>query len=200
MMLAGLVLLPFVAAVACAMLPDTARNATAWLAGLTALAGCALLGLAAPDVFAGEILRVSVPWFANVNFGFRMDGLAWTFALVVCGIGALVVLYARYYLSADDPPARFFAYLLAFMGAMLGIVLADNLILLVVFWELTSVSSFLLIGFWTHRSDARQGARMALTVTGMGGLCLLGGVIVLGQIAVASLLHVDLASWSLVRS
>ena len=200
MMLAVLVLLPFVAAVACAMLPDTARNATAWLAGLTALAGCALLGVAAPAVFAGEILRVSAPWFANVNFGFRMDGLAWTFALVVCGIGALVVLYARYYLSADDPPARFFAYLLAFMGAMLGIVLADNLILLVVFWELTSVSSFLLIGFWTHRSDARQGARMALTVTGMGGLCLLGGVIVLGQIVGSYSLDVVLGAGALVRA
>ncbi len=167
-MLFVLVLLPYVAAIVCATLPNTARNATAWLAGLTALAGCALLGVAAPAVFAGDILRASMPWFADVSFGFRMDGLAWTFALVICAIGALVVLYARYYLSAADPPARFFALLLAFMGAMLGVVLADNLILLVVFWELTSVSSFLLIGFWTHRADARQGARMALTVTGTG--------------------------------
>ena len=77
---------------------------------------------------------------------------------IVCAIGALVVLYARYYLAPEDPPARFFAYLLAFMGAMLGVVLADNLILLVVFWELTSLSSFLLIGYWRHRADARQGA------------------------------------------
>ena len=182
------------------MLPNTARNATAWLAGLTALAGCALLAVAAPAVFAGDILRVSVPWFADVGFGFRMDGLAWTFALVICGIGALVVLYARYYLSAADPPARFFALLLAFMGAMLGVVLADNLILLVVFWELTSVSSFLLIGFWTHRADARQGARMALTVTGLGGLCLLGGVIVLGQIAGSYSLDVVLGAGALVRA
>jgi multicomponent K+:H+ antiporter subunit A len=129
-----------------------------------------------------------------------MDGLAWTFALVICAIGALVVLYARYYLSTEDPPARFFAYLLAFMGAMLGVVLADNLILLVVFWELTSLSSFLLIGFWTHRSDARQGARMALTVTGMGGLCLLGGVLVLGQIVGSYSLDVVLVSGALVRA
>jgi multicomponent K+:H+ antiporter subunit A len=141
-----------------------------------------------------------VPWFAGVNFGFRMDGLAWAFALVICGIGALVVLYARYYLSAADPPARFFAFLLAFMGAMLGVVLADNLILLVVFWELTSLSSFLLIGFWTHRSDARQGARMALTVTGMGGLCLLGGVIVLGHIAGGYSLDIVLGAGEQVRA
>ena len=151
-MLASLVLLPYAAAIACALLPNSARNATAWLAGLTALAGCALLGIAAPAVFGGQILRVSLPWFADVAFGFRMDGLAWAFALVILGIGALVVLYARYYLSAEDPPARFYAFLLAFMGAMLGIVLADNLILMVVFWELTSVSSFLLIGFWNQRA------------------------------------------------
>ena len=200
MILVGLVLLPYVAAIVCAMLPNAARNATAWLAGLTALAACALLGVAAPAVFSGEILRVSVPWFAGVNFGFRMDGLAWAFALVICGIGALVVLYARYYLSAADPPARFFAFLLAFMGAMLGVVLADNLILLVVFWELTSLSSFLLIGFWTHRSDARQGARMALTVTGMGGLCLLGGVIVLGHIAGGYSLDIVLGAGEQVRA
>jgi multicomponent K+:H+ antiporter subunit A len=199
-LLISLVLLPYVAAIACALLPNTARNATAWLAGLTAIAGCALLGLAAPAVFSGEILRVTAPWFANVNFGFRMDGLAWAFALIICGIGALVVLYARYYLSDEDSPARFFAFLLAFMGAMLGVVLADNLILLVVFWEMTSLSSFLLIGFWTHRSDARQGARMALTVTGMGGLCLLGGVIVLGNIVGSYSLDIVLGAGEQVRA
>ena len=196
----ALVLLPWLAAIVVAALPNTSRNATAWLAGLTALAGCALLGIAAPAVFGGEILRVSLPWFADVAFGFRMDGLAWAFALVIVGIGALVVLYARYYLSAEDPPARFYAFLLAFMGAMLGIVLADNLILMVVFWELTSVSSFLLIGFWNQRADARAGARMALTVTGMGGLCLLGGVILLGQIVGSYSLDVVLGAGEQVRA
>ncbi len=208
MLLTALVLLPFLAAVLCGVLagvspsPDSVRtrNATAWLAGLTALGGCALLGIAAPSVFSGEILRVSVPWFADVSFGLRMDGLAWAFGLLICGIGALVVLYARYYLSADDPPARFFAFLLAFMGAMLGVVLADNLILLVVFWELTSLSSFLLIGYWTHRADARQGARMALTVTGMGGLALLGGVILLGHIVGSYSLDVVLGAGEMVRA
>jgi multicomponent K+:H+ antiporter subunit A len=199
-LLIALVLLPYAAAIACALLGNRARNATAWLAGLTALGLCALLGVAAPAVISGEVLRVSVPWFANVAFGFRMDGLAWGFALIICGIGALVVLYARYYLSAADPPARFFALLLAFMGAMLGVVLAENLILLVVFWELTSVSSFLLIGFWTHRSDARQGARMALAMTGMGGLCLLGGVILLGSITGSYSLDIVLGAGEQVRA
>ncbi len=134
-------------------------------------------------MFAGTVLRAGVPWFQGVDFGFRMDGLAFAFALLIGAIGALVVLYAAYYLSSTDSPARFFASLLAFMGAMFGVVLADNLVLLVVFWELTGVTSFLLIGFWTHRADARQGARMALTITGAGGLCLLAGVLLIGEMA-----------------
>ena len=80
-----------------------------------------------------------------------MDGFAWLFAVLVSGIGALVVLYARYYMSADDPVPRFFAFLLAFMGAMIGVVLSGNLVQLVFFWELTSLFSFLLIGYWHHR-------------------------------------------------
>jgi multicomponent K+:H+ antiporter subunit A len=80
-----------------------------------------------------------------------------------------------------DPAGRFYAYLLLFMASMVGIVLANNLLLLWFFWELTSISSFLLIGYWHHRSDARKGARMALTVTGAGGLALLGGFILMGQ-------------------
>jgi multicomponent K+:H+ antiporter subunit A len=181
-------------------LPERSRNLAAGIAGATALAGCAILVTMAPAVFGGEVLRASVPWFAGVDFGFRVDGLAFMFAAIVCAIGALVVLYARYYLSPDDPPARFFAYLLAFMGAMLGVVLADNLVLLVVFWELTSVTSFLLIGFWRHRADARQGARMALAVTGAGGLCLLGGVLLLGHIAGGYELDRVLAAGATIRA
>jgi multicomponent K+:H+ antiporter subunit A len=182
MLLFVLVLAPFALAALAAAATGRSANAGAALAGATALGGCALLALAAPAVFGGEILRASVPWFASVRFGFRMDGLAFTFALLVCAIGALVVLYARYYLGPDDPPARFFSCLLAFMGSMLGVVLADNLVLLVVFWELTGVTSFLLIGFWRQRADARQGARMALAVTGGGGLCLLAGALLVGHI------------------
>ena len=188
MQLLTLVLLPFVASVACALLPGMVRpearsSAAAWLAGLTALACTALLLALGPPLFAGHIVRFSVPWFASVAFGFRLDGLAFLFALLICVIGALVVLYARYYLSPSDPPTRFFALLLLFVGAMLGVVTSDNLILLAVFWELTSVASFLLISFWNHREDARQGATMALAVTAGGGLCLLGGVVLLGHIA-----------------
>jgi multicomponent K+:H+ antiporter subunit A len=101
----------------------------------------------------------------------------------ILGIGLLVIAYARWYLGAGERHAKFYASLLLFMAAMLGIVLADNLLLLVVFWELTSIASFLLIGYWDERADARAGAYQALIVTGLGGLALLAGVLVLGLAA-----------------
>src|SRR5690606_763719 len=119
---------------------------------------------------------------------------------LVLGIGALIVLYAHYYLAEEDSASRFFGYLMLFMGAMLGVVLAHNLLLLVVFWELTSISSFLLIGFWTGRQDARQGARMALSITGMGGLALLGGVLLIGRVTGSYELDVVLASGDAIRA
>ena len=182
--------------------PRLSRAAAAWIAGAVALAGCALVAASAPAVFGGEVLRWGANWVAQLGlgFGFRMDGLAWVFALLVCGIGALIVLYAAYYLDRADPAPRFFTFLLLFMGAMLGIVLADNLVLLVVFWELTSLSSFLLIGYWQHRSDAREGAKLALAITGAGGLALLAGVLLLGQIVGSTQLDVVLASGTLIRA
>lgn len=183
-MLELLLALPFVLALVVALSANASRRTHAWLAGLAPLLGLTLLGLMAGDVFDGSILKTQYAWIpeAGLDFSLRVDGLAWTFALMVLGIGGLVVLYGHYYLSAKDSPRRFFTYLLLFMGAMLGMVIAGNLLLLAVFWELTSISSFLLIGFWSHRQDARQGARMALTITGMGGLALLGGILLIGRI------------------
>jgi multicomponent K+:H+ antiporter subunit A len=117
----------------------------------------------------------------------------------VTGVGFLVVLYARYYMSPADPVPRFFAFFLAFMGSMLGLVVSGNLIQLVVFWELTSITSFLLIGYWFHIPHARDGARMALTVTGLGGLALLGGVLIIGHIVGSYDLDAVLASGNLIR-
>ena len=114
-------------------------------------------------------------------------------------IGLLVILYARYYLSPTDDMGRFYSSLLFFMGAMLGLVLSENVLLLLLFWELTSLSSFLLISFWQGRADARSGARMALTVTGAGGLALLGGLLLLGHIAGSYDLSVILASGEIIR-
>ncbi|HEY5762710.1 MAG TPA: monovalent cation/H+ antiporter subunit A [Rhodocyclaceae bacterium] len=175
-------LLPFAAAIAAGSVRS--RAAAALIAGLAAAAVFAYALAVAPAIFDGTVLRWQVAWMETpaVAFGFRVDGLAWLFVSLIGGIGALVVLYAFYYLDASEPAPRFYAMLLGFMGAMLGVVTADNLLLLVVFWELTSLSSFLLIGFWQHRQDARQGARMALAITGAGGLCLLAGVLLIGHI------------------
>ncbi|PRY71674.1 monovalent cation/H+ antiporter subunit A [Halomonas ventosae] len=136
-----------------------------------------------PALAAGEALRFAVDWVPTLglDLAFRLDGLSLLFNLLIIGIGLLILLYAHYYLSPEEPFGRFYAYLILFMASMVGIVMADNLLLLWLFWELTSISSFLLIGFWSHRSDARKGARMALTVTGAGGLALLAGLLLLGD-------------------
>lgn len=195
-LLALILALPFGGAVLLLMFNISHRRHAAGLAGFVTLVACVLLAMLVADVFSGSVVRIRADWLPSlgVSFGLRMDGLAFLFALLILGIGALIVLYGGYYLSHDDPSARFFSYLLLFMGSMLGIVLADNLILLVVFWELTGLSSFLLIGYWRHREDARQGARMALVVTGAGGLALLAGVLLIGQVVGSYDLDVVLAA------
>lgn len=167
-----------------ALLPHNARNTESLLAGLVALIGTVQVALLYPQIADGGIIREEYAWLPSLglNFVLRLDGFAWLFSLLVLGIGTLVSLYARYYMSPQDPVPRFFAFFLAFMGAMLGLVISGNLIQIVFFWELTSLFSFLLIGYWHHRSDARRGAYMALMVTGAGGLCLLAGVMLLGHV------------------
>src|SRR3954451_17753849 len=194
--------LAFVGAIVAGLLPTHARNATAWLAAATALVGLALVWAAYPTVAAGGVVRHASEWMPSLglDFSLRMDGFAWLFAGLVSGVGSLVVLYARYYMSAEDPVPRFFAFLLAFMGSMTGMVLSGNLIQLVFFWELTSLFSFLLIGYWHHTAAARDGARMALTVTATRGLCLLAGVLTLGHTVGSYDLDRVLASGDLIRS
>jgi multicomponent K+:H+ antiporter subunit A len=197
-----LLALPFLLALVVALARDLPRGATAWLAGLAPLLGLVVLAWMTPSVLQGWNVRADYAWIPQIGLSFtlRLDGLAWMFAGLVLAIGALVVMYAHYYLSAKDSAPRFFACLLLFMGSMLGVVLAGNLLLLVVFWELTSISSFLLIGFWSHRQDAREGARMALAITGAGGLALLGGVLLIGRIVGSHDLDVVLASGDLIRA
>ena len=179
-----LLLLPFTASLIAALLPSNARNIESTLAGLVALWCVVQSALYFPAIAHGEVLQHTIQWLPmlGLNLSVRIDGFAWLFCMLVFGIGALVVLYARYYLSPQDPVPRFFSFLLAFMGAMAGVVLSGNVIQLALFWELTSLFSCLLIGYWHHRRDARRGARMALTVTGAGGLALLGALLLLGHI------------------
>lgn len=177
-------LLPFIGSLAAGFLPTHARNTAAILAGSVAVAGIGISGWLYTTLADGAPVQFWLSWLPmlGLDFTLRLDGLAWLFAMLIFGIGALVVLYARYYMSREDPVPRFFSFLLAFMGSMIGIVLSGNLIQLVFFWELTSLFSFLLIGYWHHTANARDGARMALTVTGTGGLCLLVGVLLIGRI------------------
>lgn len=161
------------------------RNAVTLLGAFAGVCSFGTILFLAPAVLAGVVLHESFSWLPalGLEFHLRMDGLGLLFAGLVSGIGLLIILYARFYLSQQDAFARFFFFLLLFMGSMLGVVLSGNILLLVVFWELTSISSFLLIGYWNDQAAARQGARMALTVTGLGGLALMGGAILLGRMA-----------------
>ena len=198
-----IILLPLLMAFLPYQVQRFGRRAVTAAALLPTLVALVLLFLSAPAVLhEGVLWQVSVPWLpsAGLAVAFRLDGLAWLFALLILGIGALVVLYAHYYLDKQDPGGRFFSLLLLFMAAMLGVVTADNLLLLVVFWELTSISSFLLIGYWSDQSAARKGARMALTLTGAGGLALLAGVILIGQVVGSYDLGVVLAHGDMIRA
>ena len=154
------------------------------------------------DIFDGQVIRQSIEWIPamGLDLSFRLDGLSLLFLLLILGIGLLVILYARYYLSANDSMGRFYAYLILFMTSMVGIVISNNLIQLWMFWELTSISSFLLISFWSHKPEARKGARMALTITGAGGLALLAGLLMIGNIVDSYDLDTVLASGDLIRS
>jgi multicomponent K+:H+ antiporter subunit A len=173
-------------------------------AALTAIAPLAALGLLlghAGEIIDGAVLSSHYEWIPEVglDLSFRIDALAFLFLLLIFGIGALVILYARYYLSPNDSMGRFYCFLMMFMTAMVGIVSSGNLLQVWLFWELTSISSFLLISFWNDKSDARKGARMALTVTGAGGLCLLAGVLMIGAVVGSFDLQTVLSSGDTLR-
>ncbi len=124
----------------------------------------------------------TVQWIPSlgINFTVHLDGLALLFALLITGIGALVIFYSIFYLHKEKEKLNlFYFYLLLFMGAMLGIVISDNLIVLYTYWEITSLSSFLLIGYWNERSKSRNGALKSMIITVFGGLSMLGGIILL---------------------
>jgi hypothetical protein len=160
MSIALIALLPLVGALLAPMTIRFGRNACAATAGAASLAAFALLMSFAPGVYSGEVVRQEIAWLPRIglSFSFFVDGLGFFFATLILGIGLLIILYARYYLARQDPMGRFYAYLLLFQSAMLGIALSDNALLFLIFWEMTSLSSFLLIGYWRHLPEGRQGA------------------------------------------
>ncbi|MCP3869535.1 MAG: monovalent cation/H+ antiporter subunit A [Gammaproteobacteria bacterium] len=200
MMLYLLVSIPFIGALLVYPATERLRLPPSLVAGLMALSALVLLLFIGFPVYSGAVLLSRAEWIPQIglSFSFRLDGLGLLFAELILGIGVLVVLYARYYLTELEAGPRFYAFLLLFMGAMLGLVLSENLLLMMVFWELTSLASFLLIGFRRHTSEARQGARLALFVTGGGGFALLAAVLIMGQIVGSYELSDVLASGRLV--
>lgn len=138
-----------------------------------------------PSVSSGESLHWEIGWVPQLGIalGFWIDGLSLLFALLITGIGALILLYASEYMRPYPQLGRFTAFLLAFMLSMLGLVLAENLISLFIFWELTGLTSFLLIGYTHEDATARRAALQALLVTGAGALAMLGGFVLLGETA-----------------
>ena len=136
-----------------------------------------------PAVARGEIPELVIPWVPalGIELAFRLDGLALAFALLICGIGAMVFLYAATYFRTDRRLGSLLLTLVAFAISMLGLVTADDAITLFVFWEGTTVTSWLLVGFDHERASARAAALQALLVTGLGGLALLAGLLVMGE-------------------
>lgn len=194
--------LPFVGALIPSVMIHAGRTACATYTFMASALAFILLMLSAPAVMRGEVLQFQLEWLPmlGLNVNFMLDGLGLLFAGLILGIGMLIILYARFYLSREDPMGQFYTYLLLFQGAMVGIVLSDNILLLLVFWELTSLSSFLLIGYWKHLPEGRQGARMALTVTGLGGLAMIAGMLILGQIVGSYDLSVILQNKELIQA
>lgn len=193
---------PFAGALLVVLAARRSRSAAAWTAAAVMASGLVALAPLLPAALSGDVLTTRIPWLPEwgLDFALRLDGLGLLFTLLILGIGLLIVLYAAYYMPAYDRLGRFYALLLAFAGGMLGVVLAENTILMLVFWEITSLTSFLLIAYKYEAHDARIAARMALAVTGGGGLALLAGLLLLGNIAGSFELSVILAKGDLIRA
>ncbi|MDN7245088.1 Na+/H+ antiporter subunit A [Planococcus shenhongbingii] len=176
------ILVPFLAA---ALIPFIHRRLgpvdIGWLVLVIPFVLFVIFAMQIPVISAGDTVTATLNWIPSlgINFTIYLDGLSLILALLITGMGTLVILYSIYYLSPADSLPHFYAYLLLFMGAMLGVVLSDNLLVLYVFWELTSISSFLLIAFWFHRKNSRYGAQKSLLITVFGGFGMLAGFLML---------------------
>ncbi|MCH8537067.1 MAG: putative monovalent cation/H+ antiporter subunit A [Alkalimonas sp.] len=170
-----------------------------WLLSLLPAALFVYFASLLPEVSQGGQLQFAYPWFPGlqIQLSFLIDGLSLLFALLITGIGFFILVYGGRYLEGHQSLGRFYIFLLGFMGSMLGLVLSDNLISLFVFWELTTITSFMLIGFNHEQEDARKKAHQGLMVTVLGGLALMTGLILLGLAAGSFELSTILASGTL---
>jgi multicomponent Na+:H+ antiporter subunit A len=156
-----------------------------WLLSLLAIVPFISWVYYLPQVSSGAAIIEAYPWVESLGFRlqFRLDGLGLLFVLLINGIGTLIVIYGGTYLSKDKNLPKFYSYLFIFMGSMMGVVLSDNIFALFIFWELTSLSSYLLIGYKHGYAESRRSALQALLVTGFGGLALMAGLILLANAA-----------------
>lgn len=180
-----MMLLPFLTALVAPMLVKSMGKNAAWILALAPFAiFLHVLGFV-PQIAEGENITGGYLWIPEfgVSFSWFLDGLSATFALLISGIGTLIILYSGGYLGGHPQHGRFFSFLFLFMGAMLGVVLADSFFTFFIYWELTSITSFLLIGFNNKSEASRRSAIQALVVTGGGGLALMAGLIVLWNIS-----------------
>lgn len=177
------ILIPFIVAVLIASLSRVMRKIHAgWIVLPPVLLLFVYFLWQIQDIQGGANIFSSLPWIPSlgIEFNVYLDGLSLLFALLITGIGSLVVLYSIFYMDKNKEAVhRFYTYLLMFMGAMLGVVLSDNLMILYGFWELTSISSFFLIAFWDHREGSRYGALKSMLITVFGGMAMLGGFILI---------------------
>ncbi|RJG45918.1 putative monovalent cation/H+ antiporter subunit A [Mesorhizobium sp. DCY119] len=195
-------ILPFLAAAAAPFLTRLLKHNAAWVLALAPLWMFShFAGMSGP-VSEGAAIAGGFDWIPSlgVRFSWYIDGLSLTFALLITGIGTLIVLYSGGYLKGHPHQGRFFSFILMFMGAMQGLVVADSFLMLFVFWELTSITSFLLIGFDHAREASRRAALQALVVTGLGGLSLLAGLLVIGAASGQNDLSGLLASGDIMRN
>ena len=193
--------LPFIAALFAPALTRILKHNAAWVLALAPAALFIHFFGFVGAVSEGERVTGGVQWIPsfNVNFSWMIDGLSLTFALLITGIGTLIVLYSGGYLKGHKHQGRFFSFILMFMGSMQGLVLSDSFLMLFVFWELTSITSFLLIGFNHAEERSRRSAIQALVVTGLGGLSLLAGMLVIWNITGVSELSLLLSTGDLLR-
>ncbi|MFC5602120.1 Na+/H+ antiporter subunit A [Sporosarcina koreensis] len=176
------IFIPFIAAIFVPFLYKRIHSRKiGWFVLLVPFLLFATLASFIPSIAKGETYTHTFRWIdsAGIHFTTYLDGLSLIFGLLITGVGSLVILYSIYYLSERESLGRFYVYLLMFMGAMLGVVFSDNLMVLYVFWELTSISSFLLIAFWYHRKKSRYGAQKSMLITVSGGFAMLAGFIML---------------------
>jgi len=179
------IFIPFFAALLVPLIYKRVRSRNiGWFVMSVPLALFIYLASFIPAIAGGETYIHTIKWIdsAGINFTTYLDGLSMIFGLLITGVGSLVILYSIYYLSEREALGRFYVYLLMFMGSMLGVVFSDNLMVLYVFWELTSISSFLLIAFWYHRKKSRYGAQKSMLITVSGGVGMLVGFIMLHTI------------------